>query len=309
MNAISYLEGKTLDEITNGTTGSDGRDYAFDLSAYLEKKEKEFEPGTLLCVRMIRLDSENLFSYPYIYKILRTSIDEREAIIREAIQNTKRRYVEITGYGIGAFVFDKWTNTFKKSPECYWNSLAYIHTDVPFSAAAGAWYAISPEHKAINFGLKRASYMMSKDDSLDTALRNFKERYVYECEKRVPTPKHGIPQLECYSKSPRIRFNGDQKWFSIIRCEVTLLSAFANSEYVKQNKKAIFQDLAERIQYEPRFIKSCIPINFFKIGSATLTQDGTLLVTFLLKIETEDDIEETPTKKPSVIPKEVLTAF
>ena len=94
-----------------------------------------------------------------------------------------------------------------------------------------------------------------------------------------------------YGDRPKFTFNGNKTWFSLIECEMHLLSIYANRDFVQEHIREFCKDAIEDLEKNRSFKKFGIPIHCLKCTRYALKRDGTLVLTFQLKAEYYDDIE------------------
>lgn len=181
--------------------------------------------------------------------------------------------------------YDKLTNEISYKPKDdyfeYDSSFQMI-----FPCFIGSWvYVDNSDDTPFHIPFARLFKNIKTPISPDELFDNF-EQQIHDL-----IPNRYSKDLPLYvGTKPRIDFNGKGKWFSIIDVRISIVPRFCTKEFIKENFDEIMEFIIAQVTSRPRFKKAGVPINYFKIGSVTITRDCTLVVVFQLKIETEDDI-------------------
>lgn len=273
---------------------------------YLDQIKTKYKTGTLIFVytSLYEWISNDINNWEFEYKILTIKVSEIKSGIEEMIKYRKELNNDVPGNI--RFYYGCVRNP-RQSPICFdirKNEFFYKHDAdfcelnnpnfSPLKVPNGRLFYYVKDGKLIRFDFKKAFESMI-GYSLDEGFDKFESKFIFENELS-PLKEVKSDLLECYGKKPAIKFvpftdsKPNDKFFALINCEVNIVSKFANVEYIKEHKNEILHDLAARIQTNKRFNEVEIPLNYFKVASMTLAQDKTLLVSFQLKIETEDDI-------------------
>lgn len=124
---------------------------------------------------------------------------------------------------------------------------------------------------------------MTKDKFKEITYNRFKKH------KNIHEHPYKIKPYE--SRLANVIFNGTKTWFSIVFCEIFLLSEYASKDFIAENRRDLCRHATDVITHDRKWNKYHIPVNFLKISDMTLMRDNTLRVTFELKLATQDDID------------------
>lgn len=208
------------EELTAGVE-CDGVWYALNGNDLLKHVAAVSEPGTLLICKPYPLthmvnghvhvkfgDDE----YGCLFAIQKTSFEELERKVRKCIASHNKTYTELWSSSRYSLYYRSDTDRFELTE---WRH--YLHGTFYYDVYYGktivegcAWYYVNEDHAPFHFGLKEAMKKMN-GNTLDDGFERLKAEYIFTAGIRCDENKTNL--LECYSRTPTIRLNGQKNGF------------------------------------------------------------------------------------------------